>query len=62
MLMIIHYELIDFTEVIRIKVVAPYTEVSWDRFGKELSFVCVCLGSFLAVLDNRADPLAHESS
>ena len=49
--MIILYELDDFIKVIRIKVFALYAEVSFDRFGKELRFIC-------AVLDNRADPLA----
>ena len=30
------HELVDLIEVIRIKVVALYTEVSFNRFGKEL--------------------------
>ena len=47
MLIIILYELVDFIEVIRIKVVALYAEVSFDRFGKELRFVCVCRGDFV---------------
>ena len=45
--MIILYELVDFIEVIRIKVVTLYAEVSFERFGKELCFVCVCLGDFV---------------
>ena len=51
--MIIVYELVDFIKVIQIKMFVLYTEVPFDRFGKELRFVGVCL-----VLDNRADPLA----
>ena len=34
--MIILYELIDVIEVIRIKMFALYSEVPFDRFGKEL--------------------------
>ena len=45
--MIILYKFIDFTEVIRIKVFAFYAEVPFDRFCKELRFVCVCLGDFV---------------
>ena len=47
--MIILYELIDFTEVIRIKMLALYAEVSFDRFSKELGFIGVCLGDFVVV-------------
>ena len=46
-LLILLYELVDFIEVIQIDVVALYAEVSFDRFGKELRFVCVCLGDFV---------------
>ena len=42
--MIILYELILFIEVIQIKMSALYAEVPFDRFCKELRFVCVCLG------------------
>ena len=47
--MIILYELADFIKVIRIKMLALYAKVSFDRFGKELRFVDVCLGDFVAV-------------
>ena len=56
--MIILYKLVDFIEaryynilieVIRIKVFAIYAKVSFDRFGKELRFVSVCLGDFVVV-------------
>ena len=55
--MIILYEFVDFIKLIRIKILALYAEVPLDRFGKELRFVCVCLGD-IVVLDNRADPLS----
>ena len=51
--MIILYELVDFIEVIRIKMFAFYAEVPlstavpFDRFSKELCFVSVCLGDFV---------------
>ena len=57
--MIILYELVDFIEVIRIKMFALYGKVSFDRFSKELRFVGVCRG---AVLDSHADPWALGSS
>ena len=41
------YELVDFIEVIQIKVFAFYAEVSFDRFCKELLFVSVCFGDFV---------------
>ena len=47
--MIILYKLIDFIKVIRIKMFALNTEVSFDRFGKELRFIGVCLGDFVFV-------------
>ena len=47
--MIILYELVGFIKVIRIKMFALYAEVSFDRFGKELSFIGVCLGDFVVV-------------
>ena len=47
--MIILSELIDFIKVIRIKMFALNAEVSFDRFGKELRFVGVCLGDFVVV-------------
>ena len=43
------YELVDFLKVIRIKMFALYVEVSFDRFGKELRFIRVCLGDFVVV-------------
>ena len=47
--MIILYELVDFIKVIRIKMFALYAEVPFDRFGKELHFVGVCLRDFVVV-------------
>ena len=47
--MIILYELVDFIKVIRIKMFALYAEVSFDRFGKELRFIGVCIGDFVVV-------------
>ena len=47
--MIILYEFIDFIEVIQIKMFAPYAEVPFDGFGRELRFVGVCLGDFVVV-------------
>ena len=47
--MIILYELIDFIKVIRIKMFDLSAEVSFDRFGKDLRFIGVCLGNFLVV-------------
>ena len=47
--MIILYELVDFIKVIRIKMFALYAKVPFDRFGKELRFVGVCLGDFAVV-------------
>ena len=37
--MIILYELVDFINMIRIKMFALYADVSFDRFGKELRFI-----------------------
>ena len=45
--MIILYELVDFIEVIRIKMFTLYAEVPFNRFCKELCFVCICLGDFV---------------
>ena len=47
--MIILYKLAGFIEVIRIKMFALYAEVPFNRFGKELRFVGVCLGDFVVV-------------
>ena len=47
--MIILYELVDFIEVIQIKVFPLYAEGSFDRFGRELHFVSVCLGDFVVL-------------
>ena len=47
--MIIVYEFVDFIKVIRIKMFALYVEVPFDRFGKELRFVGVCVGDFVVV-------------
>ena len=55
--MIILYEPVDFIKVIQI-MFALNAKVSFDRFGKELRFIGVCLGDCrrCAVLDSRADP------
>ena len=45
--MIILYELIDFIEVVQIKMFALYAEVPFDRFSRKLRFVCVCPGDFV---------------
>ena len=42
--MIILYELLDFTEVIRIKM---FAKVPFDRFGKKLRFVFVSVSAFV---------------
>ena len=47
--MIILNELVDFIEVIQIKMFALYGEVFFDRFGKEFRFVWVCLGDFVVM-------------
>ena len=47
--MIILYDSVDFIEVIRIKMYALYAEVSFDRFGKGLRFIGVCLGDFVVL-------------
>ena len=47
--MIILYELVDFSKVVRIKMFALYAEVSFDRFGKELRFISISLGDFVIV-------------
>ena len=47
--MIIFYELIDFIKMIRIKMFALNAGVSFNRFGKELRFIGVCLGDFVVV-------------
>ena len=44
------YEMVDFLEVIRIKLVTLYARVSFNRFSKELRFVWVCLGDFVIVV------------
>ena len=47
--MIILNEFIDLMKVIRIKMVAFYAEMPFDRFGKELCFVRIGLGDFTCV-------------
>ena len=47
--MTILYEFVDFIEVVRIKMLTLYAEVSFDRFGKELRFIGVCLDDFVVV-------------
>ena len=53
--MIIPYELIDYTKVIRIKTFALNAKVSFDQFSKELCFLCICFGEFV-IMDSRTDP------
>ena len=45
--MIILCEFVDVIKVIRIKMFALYVEVPFDRFGKDLGLVRVCLGDFV---------------
>ena len=47
--MIILNEFIDLMKVIRIKMIVFYAEMPFDRFGKELRFVGVCLGDFVCM-------------
>ena len=48
--MIILCEFVHFIKVIQIKMFALYAEVPFDRFGKELRIVHVCLGDFVVVV------------
>ena len=50
--MIILNEFIDIMEVIRIKMVAFYAEMPFDRFGKELRFAGVGLDDFVCVVQS----------
>ena len=50
--MIILNKFVDVMEVIRIKMVAFYAEVSLNRFSKELRFVGVGLGDFVCVVQS----------
>ena len=52
MSMIILNKFVDVMEVIRIKMVAFYAEVSLNRFSKELRFVDVSLGDFVCVVQS----------
>ena len=52
MSMIILNKFVDVMEVIRIKMVAFYAEVSLNRFSKELRFVGVSLGDFVCVVQS----------
>ena len=47
--MIVLNEFIDLMKVIRIKMVALYAEMPFDRFSKELRFVSVGLADFVCV-------------
>ena len=47
--MIILYELVDFIKAIRIKMFALYAKVFFDRYGKELRFIGICLGDLVVV-------------
>ena len=57
--MIILYELVDFIEVIPIKMFALYSEVPFDRFDKELRFVGFSLGDFVVVAQRWIIALTH---
>ena len=48
MYMVILYEFVDLIKVIRIKMNALDAEVPFDRFRKELRFVCLVLATLLA--------------
>ena len=48
-LMIILDKFIDFMEVIRIKMIAFYAEMSLDTLSKELRFISVRLGDFACI-------------
>ena len=50
---IITYKLVDFIEVIRIKIVTLNAEVSFNRFGKELRLISVSLGGFRIKTQSR---------
>ena len=50
--MVILNEFIDLMEVIRIKMIAFYAEMPFDRFSKELRFVGVGLGDFVCVVQS----------
>ena len=52
-LIVILDEFVDLIEVVRIKMVALYAKVPFDRFSKELRFVGVGLGDFVSVLQSR---------
>ena len=43
---IILYKMVDAIEVFGIKMITLYATVSFDRFGKELCFICISLGNF----------------
>ena len=45
-------EFVDFIKVIRIKMIAFYTEMSLDRFGKELRLISISLGDFVRVVQS----------
>ena len=50
--MIILDEFVDFIEVIRIKMIAFYAEMSLDRFGKELRFISISLSDFIRLVES----------
>ena len=50
--MIIFDEFVDFIKVIRIKMIAFYAEMPFNRFGKELHFINVGLGDFVRVVQS----------
>ena len=52
-LIVILDEFVDLIEVVRIKMLALYAKVPFDRFSKELGFVSVGLGDFVSMLQSR---------
>ena len=58
MLIVILDEFVDLIEVFRIKMFTLYAKVSFDRFGRELSFVSVGLGDFGSMMQSGIIALA----
>ena len=52
-LIVILDEFVDLIEVVRIKMVALYAKMPFDRFGKEVRFVGIGLGDLVSVLQSR---------
>ena len=50
--MVTHNEFIDLMKMIRIKMMAFYAEMTFDRFGKELRFVGIGHGDLVCVVQS----------